>query len=191
MFTSPFLLENVHFATGNNTIHCKFRKPIMTESASEHSPGAVSCPSWCEYLIFDTQVGLGIVWALEPWTQLSYLMWKSRLLKNWFWICHWEKVFSSVQSLSCVPLFVTPWTSARQASLSITNSWSLLKFMSTELVMPSNHLILCRPLLLPPTIFPSIRIISSDSVLHNQVTKILEFQLQHQSFQGIFRTDFL
>ena len=99
--------------------------------------------------------------------------------------------FSSVQLLSRVQLFATQWIAACQASLSITNCWSPPKPTSIELVMPSNHLILCRPLLLPPTIFPSIRIISSDSVLHNQVTKILEFQLQHQSFQGIFRTDFL
>ena len=70
-----------------------------------------------------------------------------------------------VQSLSCVRLFVTPWTVARQASLSITNSWSLLKLMSIELVMSFSHLILCRPLLLPPSIFPSIRIFSDESVL--------------------------
>ena len=63
----------------------------------------------------------------------------------------------SVQKLSCVRLFVTPWTTARQASLSITNSWNLLKLMSIELVMPSNHLILCHPFLLLPSIFPSIR----------------------------------
>ena len=60
---------------------------------------------------------------------------------------------------------MTPWTAARQASLSITNSWSLLKLMSIELVMPSNHLILCHPLLLPPSILPSIRVFSSESVL--------------------------
>ena len=73
---------------------------------------------------------------------------------------------SSVQSLSPVWLFVTPWTAARQASLSITNTWSLLKLMFLELVMPSNHLILCHlPLLLPST-FPSIRVYSSESVLH-------------------------
>ena len=66
--------------------------------------------------------------------------------------------FSSVQSLSCVPLFVTTWTAARQASLSITNSQSLLKLMYIESVMPHNHLILCHPLL-PPSIFPSIRVI--------------------------------
>ena len=73
--------------------------------------------------------------------------------------------FSSVQSFSCVQLFVTPWTAARQASLSITNSWSLLKLMSIESVMPSNHLILCHLLLLLPSIFPSIRIFSNESVL--------------------------
>lgn len=72
----------------------------------------------------------------------------------------------SVQSLSRVRLFATPWTAAHQASLSITNSWSLLKLMSIELVMPSNHLILYRPLLLPPSIFPSIRVFSNESVLH-------------------------
>ena len=73
--------------------------------------------------------------------------------------------FSSVQSLTCVWLFVTPWTAACQASLSITNSRSLLKLMSFESVMPSNHLILCRPLLLLPWIFPSIRVFSNESVL--------------------------
>ena len=73
--------------------------------------------------------------------------------------------FSSVQSLSRVRLFVIPWTASRQASLSITNSWSLLKLMSIESVMPSNHLILCRPLLLPPSIFPNIRVFSNEPVL--------------------------
>ena len=71
--------------------------------------------------------------------------------------------FSSVQSLSRVQLFATPGTAARQASLSITNSWSLLKLISIVWVMPSNHLILCRPLLLPPSIFPSIRVFSNES----------------------------
>ena len=73
--------------------------------------------------------------------------------------------FSSDQSLSDVRLFATPWTAAHQANLSITNSQSLFKLMSIELVMPSNHLILCYPLLLP-SIFPSIRVSSSESVLH-------------------------
>ena len=73
--------------------------------------------------------------------------------------------FSSVQSLSRVRLFATPWTAARQASLSITNSQSLLKLLSIESVMPSNHLILCHPLLLLPSIFPRIRVFSNESVL--------------------------
>ena len=76
-----------------------------------------------------------------------------------------RRLFSSVQLLSHVQLFEIPWTAACQASLSITNSQSPPKTMSIESVMPSNHLILCRPLLLPPSIFPSIRVFSSESVL--------------------------
>ena len=79
--------------------------------------------------------------------------------------CISELWFSSVQSLSHVWLFTTPWTIAQQASLSMTNSWSLLKFMSIESVMPSNHLILCHPFLLPSSIFPSIRVFSNESAL--------------------------
>ena len=75
-------------------------------------------------------------------------------------------LFSSVQLLSRVRLFVTPWTTAHQASLSITNSWSLPKLMSIESVMPSNHLILCHPFLLLPSIFPNIRVFSNESALH-------------------------
>ena len=71
----------------------------------------------------------------------------------------------SVQSLSCIRLFVTPWTAARQASLSITNSRNLFKLVSIESVMPSNHLILCCPLLLSPLIFPNIRVFSNESTL--------------------------
>ena len=98
----------------------------------------------------------------------------------------------SVQSVNSVWLFATPWTAAHQASLSVTNSQSLLKLMSIELVMPSNHLILCRPLLLP-SIFPSIRAfpVSQFFTDSHQVAKVLEFQLQHQSFQWLFRNDFL
>ena len=81
-----------------------------------------------------------------------------------FLACH-SNVFSSVQSLSHVWLFATPWTAAHQASLSITISWSLLKLISIESVMPSNQLILCCPLLLLPSIFPSSRVFSNESVL--------------------------
>ena len=78
----------------------------------------------------------------------------------------WETQWPSVQLLSRVRLFATPWIAACQASLSITNSWSLLKHMSIESVMPSSHLILCRPLLLLPPIPPSIRVFSNESTLH-------------------------
>ena len=83
-------------------------------------------------------------------------------------MCPKEIQFSSVQSLSLIQLFATPWTAAHQASLSITNSQSLLKLMSIESVMLSNHLILCHPLLLPPSVFPSIRVFSNELVLHIQ-----------------------
>ena len=73
-------------------------------------------------------------------------------------------ISQSVQSLSCVRLFATPWTAAHQASLSITNSWSLLKLMSIALVMPFKHLILCPPVLLSPSVFPSIRVFSNESI---------------------------
>ena len=86
-----------------------------------------------------------------------------------------ELVFSSVQSLSCVRLFATPWTAARQASLSITNSQSLPKLMSFESVMPSNHLILCRPLLLLPSVFPSIAVFSNESALRIRWPKYWSF----------------
>ena len=87
-------------------------------------------------------------------------------------------------------LFVTPWTVAHQASLSFIISQNLLKLMSIELVMPPNHLILCQPLLLPPSTFFSIRVFSNELVLPISCPKVLEFQLQHQSFQWIFRTWF-
>ena len=90
-------------------------------------------------------------------------------------------IYISVQLLSCVLLFVTPWTEAHQAILSITNSQSWLKLMSIESVMPSNHLILYSPLLLMPSIFPSIRVFSSESVLHIRWLKYWSF-----SFSIIF-----
>ena len=91
-------------------------------------------------------------------------------------------LLSSVQSLSHVQLFATAWTAACQASLSINSSRSLLKLISIELVTPSNHLILCHPLPLLPSIIPNIRVFSNECCLH-QVAKVLEFQLQHQYFQ--------
>ena len=99
--------------------------------------------------------------------------------KSLFYIYY--KIFivwlSSVQLFCRVWLFATPWTTAHQASLSITNSWSLLKLMSVELVIPSNHLILSRPLLLLPSIFPSIRFFSNESVLCIRWPKYWSFNI--------------
>ena len=103
-------------------------------------------------------------------------------------------LFSSVQSLSSVQLFATPWTAACQASLSITKSWSFLKFKSIELVMPSNHLTLCHPLLLLPSIFPSIRVFSNESVLRIRGPKDWSFSISPSNeYSGLisFRMDWL
>ena len=108
-----------------------------------------------------------------------------------------EIQFSSVHlSLSCVWLFENPWTAARQASLSITNSQSLLKFMSIKSVMPSNHLILCHPLLLLPSIFPNIRVFSNESVVHIRWPKYCSFSFNinpSNEYSGLisFRMDWL
>ena len=88
-----------------------------------------------------------------------------------------SSIISSVQLLSHVQLFAIPWTAAHQASLSIINSLSLLKLMSIELVMPSNHLILCHPLLLLPSIFPSNRVFSNESVLRIRWPKCCSFSI--------------
>ena len=102
---------------------------------------------------------------------------------------------SSVQLLSCVRLFATPWTAARQASL-ITNSQSLLRLISIESVMPSNNLILCHPLLLPPSVFPSIRVFSNESALHSRWPKYWSFSFSispSDEYSGLisFRMDWL
>ena len=104
---------------------------------------------------------------------------------------HGKIQFSSVQSLSRVRLFATPWTAASQASLSITNTQSPPKPMSIESVMPSNHLILCHPLLLLPSIFPSIRVFSNESVLHNRWPKY--WSISSNEYLGLisFRLDWL
>ena len=116
----------------------------------------------------------------------------NREIKMWY---IWNIQFSSVQSLSRVRLFATPWTAAHQASLSITNFWSLPKLMSIEAVMPSSHLILCRPLLLLPPIPPSIRVFSNESTLLMRWPKYWRFSFnispskEHQVL--IFRMDWL
>ena len=111
-------------------------------------------------------------------------------------VLYWNVQFSSIQSLSRVWLFATPWIAAHQASLSITNSRSLLKLMSIESVMPSSHLILCRPLLLLPPVPPSIRVFSSESTLRMRWPKYWSFSFSispSSEYPGLisFRMDWL
>ena len=121
-----------------------------------------------------------LAWEIR-WTEEPVELYSIRSQKTGI---QFRTQFSSIQLLTHIQLFAIPQTVARQASLSITNSGSLLKLISIESVMPSNHLILCRRLLLLPLIFPSIRVFSNESVsASHQVARVLEFQLQHQSFQ--------
>ena len=127
-------------------------------------------PKWKEKFFFSKKNFWGIIDDLR-WTiqwQYIYFVWSLALLSSK------TSQFSSVQSLSHVQLFAIPWTTACQACLSITNSWSLLKLTSIESVMPSNHLILCCLLLLP-SIFPSIRVFSNVSVLRIRWPKFWNF----------------
>ena len=184
------------FKQGNKVIICTFFKSSLCLPCGEWTLGArdqvqipLRRPEESSILI------MHVSWL--PWSFIhSWTFFESTKTRHFVMdtcvkgqnILAHENLSSSVQSLSRVRLFATPWAAECQASLSITNSWSLLKLMSIESVMPSNHLILCRSLLLPPSIFPSIRVFSNESA---QVAKVLEFQLHHQSFQWIFRTDFL
>ena len=133
--------------------------------------------------------GITFMWNLKKLYKWTYLQNRNRFIENKLWFTKRERgwgaginlkcginryTFSSVQSLSRVWLFATPWSTARQASLSITNSWSSLRLTSIESVMPSSHLILCRPLLLP-SIPPSIRVFSNESTLHMRWPKYWSF----------------
>ena len=137
---------------------------------------------------------------------MSFTLFRITFLNIWSLLCKilniksievsFKVQLSSVQSLRGVRLFVTPWTAACQASLSITNSWGLLKLMSIELVMPSNHLILCHLLLLPPSIFPSIRVLSNKSVLRIRWPNYWSFSFSispSNEYSGLisFRMDWL
>ena len=121
---------------------------------------AYSC-CCCFYIFTETRE----IFLKHKYNYIVFPAWKSSVTSH----------FSSVQSLSCVQLFVTPWITARQTSLPITNSLSLPKPMSIESVMPSNHLILCRPLLLLPSIFPSIKVFSNESALRIRWPKYWSF----------------
>ena len=148
-------------------------------------------------------MGLALKFLTWPFLFLSYpLCGQNFFFNSWDQALNWQEcteglktMISSVQSLSHVWLFVTPWTTARQASLSITNSWSLHKLMFIELVMPSNHLIFCRPLLLLPSIFPNIRVFSNESALCIRCPKYWSFSFNispsNEHSRLIFRMDWL
>ena len=129
------------------------RKHICNQNPGTSEPERISHQSAKQHLLIPA-----VCRVLNKTGMIPYLR---ELTFQW----HYQ-VFSSVQSLSHIWLFVTPWTTVHQASLSITNSWSPPKPMSIESVMPSNHLILCRPLLLLPSIFPNIKVFSDESALH-------------------------
>ena len=149
-----------------SSVHGILQARILEWIAISFSRGS----SWPKNLIWVSCISgrLFTIWATrEAKFKITYFKTLTTLIPS--------PKFSSVQSLSRVQLFATLWTAARQVSLSITNSWSLLKFMSIESVMPSNHLILCHPFLLPPSIFPSIKVFSNESVLRIKWPKYWSF----------------
>ena len=149
--------------------------------SQENSQGTTSLNSWLFLTSHIRKILKSIFFSL--WSKLEL----SNCKRKYIYICLY---ISSVQSPSVVLLFATPWTAVHQVSLSIMNSRSLLKLMSIESVMPSSHLMLCHPILLPPSIFPSIRIFSHESLLCIRWPKYWSISFS-QSFQKIFRTDFL
>ena len=138
---------------------------------------AKSCPTLCDPIDCSTP-GSSVLHCLPGLLKLMSI--ESVMLSNHLFLCRplllLPLIFpSSVQLLSHFRTFATPWTTARQASLSITNSRSLLKLMSIESVMPSNHITLCHPFLLPPSIFPSTGVLPNESVLHISWPKYWSF----------------
>ena len=126
--------------------------------------------------LFYTSVFLLLSCIQGYWEREQGMIWENGIQFSLLSNFHISIKFSSVQSLSRVRLFVTPWIAARQASMPIINSWSLLRLTSIESVMPFSHLILCRPLLLLPPIPPSFRVFSNESNSLYEVAKVLEFQ---------------
>ena len=140
-------------------------------------------------------------WNFNHWTTREVPACLFSYSKNIFWVSAMcQALYQALEELtvwvhfqfsSIAQTYLTLCNpAAHQALLSITNSWSLLKLTSIELVMPSSHFILCHPLLLLPSIFPSIRVFSNESILHIRWPKYWSFNLSNQSFRWIFRTDF-
>ena len=183
-------LSNQNFSNVPGILHIYISISLFSGSIHFFS-SFILCP-WSQFYSTITGAYIRIMDKKEHRNSFSKIFlegWHTyqKLQKSW--------AFSSVQLLSCVRFFVTPWTAACQVSLSFTNSWSLLKLMSIELVMPSNHLILCHALLLP-SLFPSIRVFSNESVLHIKWPNYWSFSFSINSsseYSGLisFRMDWL
>ena len=151
---------------------------------------------YCCLLKSEGQCGVALPQDLHNCSIHSLIHWPPNIIRKLRSQGALLQDYQSVQSLSSVWLFVTPWTAARQAPLSITNSWRLRKLMSISSVMPSNHLILGRPLLFPPSIFPSIRVFSVELVFHIRWPKYWSFNFSispSNEYSGLisFRMDWL
>ena len=159
---------------------CPLLLPSIFPSIRVFSKESVLCIGWPRYWSFHNSLPneySGLISFRIDWFDLLAVQGALRILP-----LHYNSVqFSSVQLLSCVQFFATPWTAACQASLSFTNSWSSPRPMSIESVMPSNNLILCCPLLLLPSIFPSIRVFSKESALHIRWPKYWSFSFNIRS----------
>ena len=166
------------YSTGKQSIYVFVTHLCLTLC----KPMAYSLPGSSVHVILQARI-------LE-WVAISFSRGSSQS-RDWTQVSHTAgRFFTICWSLSHAQLFVTPRTTTRQTSLSFTISWSLLKLMSIESVMPSNNFVLCRPLLLPSNLSQHQVLFSWVSSSH-QAVKVLKLQLQHQSFQWLFRNDFL
>ena len=193
---SQFLLTGSHYLISKVSSQISL-EPLVAEmkNRSEMS-GVLESYRALESGRFEFKFGKGFQSVSPPCRRYHLLCWVVFPTSYFCQLLFSSVQFSSVQSLSCVQLFATPWTAVHQASLSITNSKSLPKPMSIELVMPSNHLILCHPLFLLPPIFPSIRVFSKESAVRIRWPKYWSFSFSispSNEYSGLtsFRMDWL
>ena len=191
LFLLPSMFPRIRVFSNESVLHIRWPKYFtqVFQSPSNDNSGLISFRFDC----FDFLEVQGILKSLlQHHSSKASVLWHSAF----FMVQISHSYISSVQSVSHVWLFVTLWTEAHQTSLPITNSWSLPKLMCIESVMPSNHLILCCPPLLPPSVFPRIRVFSNESVLHIRWAKYWSFSFSispSDKYSGLisFRIDWL